>query len=331
MIANIMTILYVLTVSDEILNNGTLQRGTAISRIDEEDGFQIYKYSNYLTSANNIDSDSSDSIETTSLKEEKMYLITGKFSVLPDNSINVIIISNVHVPLSRDDIPVIKPTVQLLGKTMDHAQLTEAGYNLEIQVKPYLSKDQFNPFLINLTHPASGRFKNALVKAKKNSTIHTTGLFFLADKQLYCEILEFQFVAAKIERDNTISVPWKTNTDNSTASSSKTNKSPIEQRIDLIRKNLETKTPPTPPLASASKQGHKKRNSFATKISNISKSLLLQDEQMEVPDDDQDINDDDNEEIEDDGGNIQENTGEEEDPPANISNVTRRSKRKRNH
>ena len=50
MIANISTIIYVLTVSDESISNGILQKGTAISRIDDDEGFQIYKYYNYLTS-----------------------------------------------------------------------------------------------------------------------------------------------------------------------------------------------------------------------------------------------------------------------------------------
>lgn len=317
MIANIMTILYVLTVSDEIVNNATLQRGTAVSRIDEEEGFQIYRYSNYLTSKTNTDLDSSesDNIETMSFEEEKMYLITGKFSILSDDSINIIIVSNVHIPLGRDDIPVMKPTVQLLGKILNPVQLTEVGYNLEIQVKPYLSKEQFNPFLVNLTHPSNGRFRNALTKAKKNSTVHVTGLFFIADKKPYCEILEFQFVAGKIETDNSVTVPWKTNTNESTASSSK---SPIDRRINLIRRNLETKTPPTPSSATASKKGRKKREAFTTKLADISKSLLSRDEQEEIQDSDEEVNDD--EEIED--------NEEEDDPPVNISNV-RRSKRKR--
>src|SRR5688572_8020448 len=110
---------------------------------------------------------------------------------------------------------------------------------LQIQVKPYLSKDQFNPFLVNLTHPPNGRFKNALTKAKKNSTIHTTGLFFFADNQLYCEILEFQFItASKTETENTVSVPWKVKNEPHTESSSFTPKSSIERRIDLVRQSL---------------------------------------------------------------------------------------------
>ena len=80
MIANITTILYIKSVSNEILSNGTLQKGIGVSRIDDDDvhGLQLYKYSNYLTSD---DSDSSDDIEIIPLEEDKIYLITGKFSI----------------------------------------------------------------------------------------------------------------------------------------------------------------------------------------------------------------------------------------------------------
>ena len=110
----------------------------------------------------------------------------------------------VHLPLDKEDIPTMKPMINLLGKIMNYAQLSESGFTLQIQVKPYLSKDQFNSFLVNLTHPPNGRFKNALTKARKNSTVHATGVFFFAENQLFCEILEFQFVSAKVETDSTV-------------------------------------------------------------------------------------------------------------------------------
>ena len=50
-----------------------------------------------------------------------MYLINGKFSISQDGSINVTIITNTHIPLDKDDIPVMKPTVHLLGKTVNYA------------------------------------------------------------------------------------------------------------------------------------------------------------------------------------------------------------------
>ncbi|GET53657.1 hypothetical protein GLOIN_2v1476741 [Rhizophagus irregularis DAOM 181602=DAOM 197198] len=153
MIANITTIMYILSVTDETINNGVLQKGMAISRIDNEDAFQIYKFYNYMTLINNTDLDSDDGSEVTSpLKAENVYLITGKFSTTQDGSINVSITTNVQllidkedipiikptVLIDKEDIPIIKPTVHLLGKTLGYAELTESGYTLQIQVKPYL-------------------------------------------------------------------------------------------------------------------------------------------------------------------------------------------------
>lgn len=324
MIANITTILYIKSVSNEILSNGILQKGVAVSRIDDDvNGLQLYKYSNYL---NSDDSDSSDDIEIIPLEEDKIYLITGKFSVSQDDSINVSIISSVHLLLDKEDMPIMKPTVQFVGKTMNYVQLTDIGYTLQIQVKPYLSKEQFNPFLVNLTHPVNGRFKNALVKAKKNSTVHSTGLLFLANEKLYCEILEFQFISGKIESDNTISVPWKNKTASSLSSSKP--KSSMDRRIDLIRQNLETKMPSSLPLFGTSKQPRKKLKTFSTKTSEISKSLLFQDQPqdqcVEIVNNKEKYN---NEEIEDNGENIKENN-ENDEATTNISSRTRNSKRK---
>ena len=167
MIANITTILYILIVSDEIINNGTLQKGMAISWIDEDEGIQIYKYSNYLISTSQADSNSSDDVETTTFEKDNMYLVTGKFSVSPDDSISVMIITSILITLDKEDMPIMKPTVHFVGKIINYAQLTDIGYTLQIQVKPYLSKEQFNTFVVNLTHPVNGRFKNALTKLKK--------------------------------------------------------------------------------------------------------------------------------------------------------------------
>jgi hypothetical protein len=340
MIAIITTILYVLSVSDESINNGTLQKGTAISRIDNDEGFQIYKFCNYLTLSNNDDSDLNDGPGSIPFKEENMYLITGKFSTTQDNSINVTIITNVHLPLDKEDIPAMKPTVHLLGKSMEYAQLSEAGFTLQIQVKPYLSKEQFTPFLVNLTHPSNGRFKNALTKAKKNSTIHTTGSFFFAKDQLYCEILEFQFVSAKMDTDNTITVPWKTKSDSHMETSS-SSKSAMERRIALVRQNLATQPPPSSKPSTLNPKN--KRKTLTTKIADISKSLLSQNQEIEICDSDQEIIDGD-EEINQDNGendednematkNNEENVGntEEDVTSTRVSSATRRSKKRKSN
>jgi len=93
--------------------------------------------------------------------------------------------------LDEDYILISKPIAHLIGNTTNNADLTKAGYTLPIQVKPYLLKDQFQPYTIILTHPPNGRLKNGVIKSKKNSLVHVTGILFFLDKQLYCELLEF--------------------------------------------------------------------------------------------------------------------------------------------
>ena len=63
------------------------------------------------------------------LKEENVYLITGKFATMQDGSINVTITTNVQICIDKEDIPVMNPTVHLLGKTLNHAELTDRGWN----------------------------------------------------------------------------------------------------------------------------------------------------------------------------------------------------------
>ena len=76
-----------ISVSDEIINNGTLQKGTAVSRVDAYEGLQIFKYTNYLTSTSQTNSDSSDDIATILFEKDNMYLITGKFCIFQDDSV----------------------------------------------------------------------------------------------------------------------------------------------------------------------------------------------------------------------------------------------------
>ncbi|CAB4437277.1 unnamed protein product [Rhizophagus irregularis] len=258
-----------------------------------------------MTLINNIDLDSDDGSEVTSpLKAENVYLITGKFSTTQDGSINVSITTNVQLLIDKEDIPIIKPT--------GYVELTESGYTLQIQVKPYLFKDQFTPFTVNLTHPPNGRFKNALTKARKNSTVYTTGVFFFAKDQLYCEILEFQFVSAKIESDNSIVVPWKSKSDSRNEGSSK---SVIEQRISLIQQNSTTQPP------SSMTPTKNKRKTNMTKIADISRSLLLQNQQSdEIHDSKTSITNEENEE------RINENIKENEERNENIEENEERNK-----
>lgn len=131
---------------------------------------------------------------------------------------------------------------------------------------------------------------------------------------MYCEILEFQFVSAKIESDNSVVVPWKSKTDSRTEGSSK---SALEQRIALVQQDLAAQPPSSTNSLMPAKN---KRKTNMTKIADISKSLLLQNQQ--------------NDEIRDSEISITneegiEDTEEKDDLSPVISSATRSRKKRR--
>src|SRR5438128_1873298 len=211
MITSLSAIVYVVSVTDESYNEKNVQKGVAISRIDTEDGYQIYKFTAYANSDTDlIDLDNNLYEVTQRLQQGGIYQISGKFTPTKDNSLNVTITTSIRLHIDEEHAPISKPITHLIGNTTGYADITKAGYTLPIQVKPYLSKDQFQPYTILLTHPTNGRLKNGLTKSKKNSLVHVTGILFFLEKQLYCELLEFQFLSARTDTDGGITVPWKT-------------------------------------------------------------------------------------------------------------------------
>jgi len=323
MIANITVILYILSVSNESTNNGTFQKGSAISRTDNKDGYQVYNFHCYIPTQDDNNSDDIDEPEVIQpFKEDNVYLITGKFSTTQDNSLYITITTNMNLAIDKEDIPVSKPTAHLLGITQGNAELSETGYILSVQVKPYLSKDNFNHFIVNFTHPANGRFKNAFTKVKKNSTVYATGVLFIVKNKLYCEVLEFQFVSTtKSETDSNVTIPWKSKNDQNAEGSSSKPKSVIEKRIALIQQNE------TAQSSSATNSGlstHKKRKKLPmTKLVNISKSLIAQDSENDDQQQKSRI-----EEIED-TDNDTESPVEEINEENTISTRTRNKKKKK--
>ena len=168
MIANILAIVYIISVSDEKYIEKNVQKGIAISRIDTEDGYQIYKFTAYAnTDDDSIDLDNNSYEVTQRLQQGGIYQISGKFKPLKDNSFNIIITTSIRLHIDEEHAPISKPIAHLIGNTTSHPNITKAGYTLPVQVKPYLSKDLFQPYTIMLTHPTNGRLRNAITKSKK--------------------------------------------------------------------------------------------------------------------------------------------------------------------
>jgi len=74
MIANILAIVYIISVSDEKYIEKNVQKGIAISRIDTEDGYQIYKFTAYAnTDDDSIDLDNNLYEVTQRLQQGRIY------------------------------------------------------------------------------------------------------------------------------------------------------------------------------------------------------------------------------------------------------------------
>jgi len=127
MIATLTAIMYIVSIADETYNNKTVQKGSAISRINAEDGYQLYKFTAYASENNLIEGDNTLSEITQQLQENWVYQISGKFTPLKDNSFNVIITTSIRLHIDEDYILISKPVAHLIGNTTNNADLSQTG------------------------------------------------------------------------------------------------------------------------------------------------------------------------------------------------------------
>src|SRR5947199_10561218 len=122
-------------------------------------------------------------------------------------------------------------------------------------------------------------------------------------------------------------------TESHVETSSTSPKPAIEQRIAFVKQNLATQ-PPSSTKTSMSNLRNKCKM-FATKVSNISKSLLSQDQPIEIASDDDQEGIEDNEEIIEDNEEIiegnNENTEDNKEKDHDTSTTRRRTKRRRSN
>ena len=90
-----------------------------------------------ISDVNSDDYDFDDNGEALQeFKQDYVYRITGKFALVEDDIISIIITTSKRLKLGADAISVGQPLVQLLGKIMQLPSINEARYTLPIQVKP---------------------------------------------------------------------------------------------------------------------------------------------------------------------------------------------------
>ena len=102
-----------------------------------------------------------------------------------------------------------------------------------LEVTPYLSADMCGPIDVVLTHPPEGRLKNTFTAARKFSTIHCNGELYVVEGQVYCDVIEMQFVSAKSESITPSNIPWKTNNNKKIQSTTENRIAAVHQSIQI--------------------------------------------------------------------------------------------------
>jgi hypothetical protein len=274
MIATLSAIMYVHSERQELLSNSgkVVQKGQAISKLNEKE-YQLYNFTVFLPTDDDEAQSNGDEQDGETLQpfvKDLVYLVHAKFSANAEASLQLLVTSNTLLNIPIQDIPISKAFVHLLGRTEHVPVLHEAGYQVALSVKPYLSSEQYVQFTVTLVHGVNGRLKRAFDNTRRLSLIHTSGVLIIHKKALYCDVLEYSFVSSKSESNGNITVPWKT----TTVDLEKEEKtSSIENRVAAAHeKSSNSSSTSTSPKRTRQAKGKQK----AMKVSDIAASLLDQ-------------------------------------------------------
>jgi len=235
MIANVSIIVYIISTCEQHISNKILQTGSAACKIDGDGNFTTFRYTLWLP-LNDAEPEDTEDAYIRKFTQESVYFITGKFTMLDNGLLELIVSSCKELPIEKDKIPVCKPIVFLLGRVKKGCTAAESGYYLTLEVKPYLTADMSGPVDIVLTHPLNGRLKNIFTASKTTSLIQCTAELYIIENKLYGEAIEMQFINIKSESSN--SVPWP-------ITSKDRKKNSVESRIAAVHESMQ-KQPPTP-------------------------------------------------------------------------------------
>lgn len=265
MIANISTVLYIISTCEQHFSNKVLQTGSAACKIDTDGDFLNFRYTSWLPlDSTELDDNDIENLYVHKFNQDSVYFITGKFTILDNGLLELVVSSCKSLPIDKEKIPVCKPIVYLLGRVKDACNVTDSGYHMTMEIKPYLAAEMCGPVDVVLTHPLEGRLKNTFTAAKKSSTIQCTAELFVIENKLYCDVIEMQFINLKSESS---SVPWSvTNKDNKDKK-----KSPVANRIVAVHKAIQ-KQPPT--SNNAKSETAIKEKGASVKVDNIAREII---------------------------------------------------------
>jgi len=156
-----------MSVSEQVLSNKILQQGTAAYKINSAGDILNIQFTLRLPNSHKKSEESEEDCHVQKIQPDTVFFLTGKFAMLPNGSLELVVSSCKNLQIEKDKMPICKPIVYLLGKVKESCNTTDLGYYITIEVKPYLSSELCGPKDIVLTHPIEGRLKNTFTAAKK--------------------------------------------------------------------------------------------------------------------------------------------------------------------
>jgi len=242
---------------------------------------QAIRFTYFVQQEEVDESEKSESSVGDALQLETVYLLHGKFTYLiNEDSLDMIIISHVQLPIAISDCPASPLIPRFIGKTISSPSVTTMGVCISVCVTEYLRKGKRPINEIVITHPSNGRLEKSITAAQKNATVQFTGILTIHEKRLYCDALDFSFIGTKFGDNNVINNPW------SAAVKTEGTKSPASRRA--LAAHTETK-------ASLSTTGTKSSKKTIHETSPAKLSSIISDETAdETNNDDSNTNDDNN-------------------------------------
>ena len=139
---------------------------------------QAIRFTYFVQQQEEVDeSEKSESSVGDALQLETVYLLHGKFTYLiNEDSLDMIIISHVQLPIAISDCPASSLIPRFIGKTVSSPSITTMGICISVCVTEYLRKGERPINEIVITHPSNGRLAKSITAAQKNATVQFTGI-----------------------------------------------------------------------------------------------------------------------------------------------------------
>jgi len=115
MIAHLSTILYIISTTEQPLPKKILQKGIAACKTNNNGDFLTFKYTLWLPNTTN---DNDNYIEK--IRQETTYFTTGKFTMLPDKTLELVISSCKTLPITKESDTNLQTSTGQSQRTMQH-------------------------------------------------------------------------------------------------------------------------------------------------------------------------------------------------------------------